>query len=243
MKALIFAAGLGTRLYPLTKHKPKALVQLNGKPMLEHVITRLQIFGIQDFVINVHHFADKIIDFLSAHQNFGANIRISDERDELLETGGGLLKARKLLEDSEDFIIHNADILTDIDFGKLIAAHQKSQALATLCVQNRASSRKFAFDKNGQVCGWKNMQTGEEIISRKLNYKPDYMAFTGVHVVNSRIFDLIKQSGKFSITPEYLRLAKSQVIKAHNTDANYWFDVGKIENLKKAESFLTGNMT
>jgi NDP-sugar pyrophosphorylase family protein len=236
-KALIFAAGLGTRLRPLTNEIPKALVPVCGKPMLEHVVKRLAAQGITDFVVNVHHFADKVIDFLAANKNFGLQIEISDERNDLLETGGGLVKARPLLENSDAILIHNADVLTNINIAQMLDFHLKTNSIATLAIQNQSSSRQFCFDKNKQLSGWKNVMTGEEIGLQTSGYK----SFTGVHIVSPKIFDLMTQTGKFSITPEYLRLCATQKISAFDASEAFWFDIGSPEKLSAAEVYLSKN--
>lgn len=237
MKALVFAAGLGSRLSPLTDDRPKALVQVCGKPILEHVLTGLIQQGVEEAVINVHHFADKIEAFLEEKQNFNIKIQISDERSRLLETGGGLLKARKFLEDSENFILHNSDVISNINIRKAYKQHEKSKALASLIVQDRKSSRKFLFDKKNRLSGWTDLRTGEQKISRK-NTEQHQLAFTGIHILSSRIFDFITARGKFSITPEYLSLAREHQITGIRADHSWWFDIGTPERLRKAEQFL-----
>ncbi|MCD4793114.1 MAG: nucleotidyltransferase family protein [Bacteroidales bacterium] len=238
MKVMIFAAGLGTRLKPLTDNKPKALVELNGKPVLEHLILRLKKQGFNDLVINVHHFADQIESFLKKNNNFNANIEISDERKQLLETGGGLLKAKRFLESSEIFIIHNVDIFCDIDLNKLIEEHRKNDATATLVVQKRDSSRKLLFDETNALCQWKNYQTNETKEVRKANGKLQPWSFSGIHIINSSIFKFIIEKSKFSIIDLYLRLAEDHKISAFETKHNYWFDLGKPENILEAEKSL-----
>ncbi|MCF6365689.1 MAG: nucleotidyltransferase family protein [Bacteroidales bacterium] len=235
MKVMILAAGLGTRLKSLTENKPKALVELHGKPILEHLILNLKLQGFNDFVINVHHFADQIENFLEKNNNFESNIEISDERKMLLETGGGLLKAKNYLSDSNTFILHNADIFSDINLNDLVAAHEKNDSLATLAVQNRDSSRKLLFDENNYLCSWQNFNTGETKKSREPEGKLTARAFTGIHIINSEIFKYITETGKFSIIDLYLRLAKSYKISAFETKYKYWFDLGKPEDIADAE--------
>ncbi|PID88156.1 MAG: hypothetical protein CSB06_01570 [Bacteroidia bacterium] len=237
MTALIFAAGLGTRLFPLTKNKPKALVEVLGKPMLEHLLLKLKDAHFDHIVINVHHFASQIIDFLKVKNNFGLHIDISDERNLLLDTGGGILKAKPFLDKSDYFLVHNADIFTDMDLGKLIEDHQSGDALASLAVHPRKSSRQLIFDEHACLCGWENQQTNEKIISRKSLINNNY-AFSGVHVISRKIFPLIEETGKFSIIDLYLRLAKDHAIAAHQANYNYWFDLGKYKDIQAAEDFL-----
>jgi len=239
MKVMIFAAGLGTRLKPLTNNKPKALVELNGKPMLEHLILRLKNQGFNDFVINVHHFADQIESFLKRNNNFNSNIEISDERKQLLGTGGGILKAEKYLKSSEIFIIHNADIFCDIDLNKIIEQHRKNDALATLAVQNRDSSRKLLFDEDNYLCQWKDIKTNKIKEARIPVGSVTEWSFSGIHIINSSIFKYIVEKGKFSIIDLYLRLAKDHKISAFETKHSYWFDLGKPKNILEAEKSLS----
>lgn len=236
--AMLFAAGLGTRLAPLTNNKPKALVELNGKPLLEHAILYLKSFGIQTLVINVHHFADKILDFLAANDNFGCTIHISDERAELLETGGGLQKAAPLLG-QRSFVVYNTDVTTNLDLKAMYQVHLKQDALATLAVRDRKTSRYLLFDSTRQLCGWKNIQTGENKVCRVSKYLPKAYAFSGIHIINPKLFDLMEQKGKFSITTTYLRIAETERIIAYPHQEDYWFDLGKPERLEQASTFLT----
>ncbi|NPA44995.1 MAG: nucleotidyltransferase family protein [Chlorobi bacterium] len=239
MKVLIFAAGLGTRLKHLTKNKPKALVEFNGKPILEHLILNLKSQGFNNFVINVHHFADQIETFLKEKNYFNSNFEISDEREMLLETGGGLLKAKPFLLNSENFIIYNADIFSDINLAELISEHKKNKALATLAVHERETSRKLLFNEENELCEWKNFATNEVKIAKKTNSKLTAWAFTGIHIVNNEIFNHITETGKFSIIDLYLRLAKKHKISAYKSNHTFWFDLGKPENIKDAEDFIS----
>jgi len=238
MKALIFAAGLGTRLRPLTNNLPKALVLLSGKPLLEHVITKLQKEGINDFVINVHHFADKITDFLKKNNNFGANILISDETDMILETGGGLKKASKFFSQNEDFIVYNVDIFSDINIKQLTDFHRNNNSLATLVMQKRQSNRRLVFDENNYLCSWENIATGEIKQARNPKGNTKSLAFCGIHIINSKIFNLISETGKFSIIDVYLRLAKDYKISSFEYDFSYWFDLGKPKNLEECSKLM-----
>lgn len=234
MKALIFAAGLGTRLYPITRDIPKALAKVGGKPLLEITINRLKKIGIEDVIINVHHFAGQIVDFLHSKNNFGINVSISDESDLLLDTGGGLLKTAWFFSSPEPFIVHNVDVLSDIDLQELIRFHQNNSALATLAVRKRNTSRYLMFDEKNALCGWRNNKTGDtKIIHPKENLKE--MAFSGIHVIDPAIFSLIKESGTFSIIDLYLRLAKNNRISGFDHSHTYWFDLGKPENILEAE--------
>ncbi len=236
MKAMIFAAGLGTRLRPLTNKKPKALVEINGITMLELVINKLKKAGICDFVINVHHFSEQIIDFLKDNRNFNSNIYISDESNMLLETGGGLYKAAKYLSsDNEDFIVYNVDIFSDININNLINFHKKNNSLVTLAVQNIKSSRQLLFDKKNYLCQWQNISTGEKKIARNTNSKLNAFAFSGIHVINNKIFELITETGKFSIIDTYLRIAKNYKISAYIHNSSFCIDIGSYKNILKAQ--------
>lgn len=238
MKAMIFAAGLGTRLLPLTSEIPKALVAINGKPALEWLIRRLIKTGITQIIINVHHFADKVIDFINQNHSFGIDINFSDERNMLLDTGGGLKKAAWFFDDNQPFLVHNADILSDINIAKMLDFHNQNKALATLFIQKRITSRYLIFDEEKQLLGWKNIKTSEVILTRQTTtYTQDY-AFNGIHIIDPEIFALMKQEGKFPIIETYLQLAQSHRIVGYNPLNTSWMDIGKPENLPQA-SLLT----
>lgn len=237
MKALIFAAGKGTRLKPFTDHHPKALALVNGIPLLERNIKYLQGFGINDFVINVHHFGEQIISFLKANDNFGATIEISDEKNELLETGGGLLYARRLLDLGEDFLIMNADILTDLDLNPLLKFHREEKVFVTLAVSNRKSSRKLLFDEKMVLKGWRNVETGEQRLAA-FDDGFNALAFSGIHCVNPAIFNKIKRTGKFSIMEEYLDLMMTEKIRGYE-HSSLLIDVGRPESVVEAEKHFT----
>lgn len=238
MKAMILAAGMGTRLKPLTLTKPKALVEVKGIPMLEIVIRRLIKYGFTDIVVNVHHFAGQIIDFLNQHGNFGVSITISNESDELLDTGGGLLKARDFFNDGKPFLVHNVDILTDLNLTGIYNFHLEHNPLATLAVKDRSTSRSLLINDNQELSGWKNNQSGKTIIAKghETDLKP--IAFSAVYVVNPQIFPLIREQGVFSIMDVFLRLAGSQTILTYRHDADCWIDLGRVENLKEAEQYM-----
>lgn len=236
MKALIFAAGKGTRLKPFTDNHPKALAKVNDISLLERNIRYLQSFGINDFVINVHHFGKQIVDFLKFNDNFKANIEISDESEELLETGGGLVFARRFLDHGEDFIIMNADILTEININDLVEYHKKMKDFATLAVSDRESSRKLLFNDDFVLRGWLNIQTGEQRLAEfNKGFKP--YAFSGVHCINPLIFDKIKRTGKFSVMEEYLDLMQTEQIHGFLHD-NILIDVGRPESVIEAEKYF-----
>lgn len=236
MKALIFAAGKGTRLKPFTDHHPKAMAKVNGIPLLERNIKYLQSFGINDFVINVHHFGQQIVDFLKANNNFNAKIEISDEHAELLETGGGLVFARKLLDFGEDFLIMNADILTDLNITDIVNYHRKNKDFATLAVSDRNSSRKLLFNEDMILRGWMNVQSGEQRLA-EFNKGFKALAFSGIHCINPEIFNKIKRTGKFSIMEEYLDLMLTEKIHGYEHNAQL-VDVGRPESVLEAEQIF-----
>jgi NDP-sugar pyrophosphorylase family protein len=240
MKALIFAAGLGTRLKPFTDHAPKAMAPVDGVPVIGRVMRRLVAEGVDTFVVNVHHFADQIIDYLRANDNFGVTVHISDEREMLLETGGGLLKARQWLDGDAPFIMHNADILTDLDIHAMIDAHRDSGAVATLLAAKRDTSRYLYFDDNDRMRGWANIKTLE---TRPAGFAPDQSlnryAFGGVHVVSPAIFDDLARytdKPKFSIMDYYIDRCRDLDIRCHVPSAHYhWLDIGSPETLARAD--------
>ncbi len=235
-KALIFAAGKGTRLKPFTDSHPKALALVNDVPLLERNIKYLQSFGVTEFVINVHHFGEQIVEFLEKNNHFGAKIDISDEKDELLETGGGLLFAQKYLENEENFLIMNADILTDLNIHELVKFHETHLPLATLAVSDRNSSRKLFFNSEMVLKGWMNKNSGE---TKMAEFNNDFkeLAFSGIHCINSSIFDKIKRRGKFSIMEEYLDLMFDNEILGFQHEARL-IDVGRPESVIEAEKYF-----
>lgn len=235
-KALIFAAGKGTRLKPFTDSHPKALALVNDVPLLERNIKYLQSFGVKEFVINVHHFGEQIVEFLEKNNHFGAKIDVSDEKDELLETGGGLLFAQKYLENEENFLIMNADILTDLNIHELVKFHETHLPLATLAVSDRNSSRKLFFNSEMVLKGWMNKNSGE---TKMAEFNNDFkeLAFSGIHCINSSIFDKIKRRGKFSIMEEYLDLMFENNILGFQHEARL-IDVGRPESVIEAEKYF-----
>lgn len=243
MKAMVFAAGLGTRLRPLTDNTPKALVCIEGRPMLEHVVRKLVASGFDEIIINIHHFGEQIIDFLKANDNFGATIHISDERDELLETGGGIRKARKWLGQGEPFLIHNADILTDLDLNKFYAHHISHQADITLLTAERPTSRYLICDRENRLHGWTNKKTGEV---KPAGFKPDSgkyheLAYGCVQVVSPVIFDSLEkftEEHKFSIFDFYLAVCEQFKIMCYSPTGYNWFDIGTPEKLGEAARWL-----
>ena len=246
MKAMIFAAGLGTRLRPLTDDRPKALVEVGGKTMLERVILRLADAGFDDITINIHHFGQKIIDFLAAHGNYGLNLHISDERDMLLDTGGGILKARPFLDGDEPFLVHNADILTNIDLLAMYQNHLENGALATVLVKERKTSRYFVFDDDYRLKGWINKTTGETRPSHLCcGNGMRELAFGGIHVMSTSIFHQLERysqgNPRFSTTPFYVDKCSNNLIKGYVQNTPYsWLDVGKPETLNLANELTRG---
>jgi NDP-sugar pyrophosphorylase family protein len=233
MKAMIFAAGLGTRLAPLTNTMPKAMVPISGKPMIQHQIEKLRGFGFDYIVVNVHHFADQIINFVK-NNDFGVQIEISDERDLLLNTGGGLKNVKKFFRDGDNFLIHNVDIFSDLDLKALYDYHCTTQNVATLAVMHRESSKHLLFDTENRLCGWRDLKNDKSIITIECdNYNE--MAFSGIYVCNYRIFDLIDNDGSFPIIPELLKISKSHRIGGYIHDNNKVLDVGKIDVIRELE--------
>lgn len=235
--AMIFAAGLGTRLKPWTDHHPKALAVVNGKPLLQRNIEYLRSFGIDRLVINVHHFADQVINFLDNHNHFGCHITISHEKDEALETGGGLKFAAPHLRDVENFFVLNADILTNLNLFAMAAFHLELLPVATLAISDRNSSRSFLFDKSDHLCGWRNNKSGEERIAiPKPN--PIARAFSGIHLIHHSFFNLLTEDGKFSMVDVYLRLCKDHPIMGYDHSGDILVDVGKPESIVLAEKYF-----
>ena len=240
MKAMIFAAGLGTRLKPLTDHMPKALVPVAGKPMLEHVIRKLIAAGCDEIVINVHHFADQIIDFIKANNNFGITIHISDETDMLLDTGGGIKKASSFF--NEPFLIHNVDILSNVDLKSLYEYHLTSGNDATLLVSPRKTVRYLLFDEENHLCGWVNkdtLQTKPEGFVYQPEVQKEY-AFSGIHIVSPSLFNYMGENwiGKFPIMDFYLQTCQEAKLGGYAKEDLQLIDIGKPETLAVAEDFI-----
>ncbi len=238
---MIFAAGLGTRLKPLTDHMPKALVPVAGKPMLEHVILKLKSAGFTELVINIHHFGEQIIGFLEANRNFGLTIHISDERDMLLDTGGGIKKARNFFSGDEPFLVHNVDILSDTDLKALYEYHLHSGNDATLLASPRKTIRYLLFDDENLLRGWINKDTlqtkPEGFIYRAGQYR-EY-AFSGIHVISPSLFRYMDRwQGKFSIMDFYLQTCREARLGGYLTEQLRLIDIGKPETLAKAEEFI-----
>ena len=237
MRAMILAAGLGTRLRPLTDDRPKALVEVAGHTLLQITLRRLRQFGIRDVIVNVHHFADRVVDYLKKNDNFGMRIEISHE-EVLLDTGGGLKNAawffREEGHSDEPFLLHNVDVLSSIDFHRMVEFHKQNQALATLAVRDRETSRYLLFDEENQLCGRRaGRDQAPEIV--RPSRQTQALAFSGVHVISPRFLALMTESGAFSIITSYLRLAgQGEKILGFRTDEYYWRDLGRPENVAQA---------
>jgi NDP-sugar pyrophosphorylase family protein len=242
MRAMVLAAGLGTRLRPLTNDRPKALVELGGRTLLEITLRRLASFGVGEVIINVHHFADLVIQYLKANNNFGLQVEISRE-ELLLDTGGGLKKAAWFfLQDpnrlDEPFILHNVDVVSTIDFHRALDFHRENRALATLAAQERESSRYLLFDEHGELCGRRIGRDQEpELVRSSPNLQA--LAFSGIHMISPRLLSNMTEEGVFSIIATYLRLAgQGEKIMAFRADEYYWRDLGKLDDLRQAEQEL-----
>ncbi|HZS25791.1 MAG TPA: sugar phosphate nucleotidyltransferase [Candidatus Angelobacter sp.] len=236
MKAMILAAGLGTRLRPLTNDRPKALVEVAGHTLLEITIARLRQFGVREVIINAHHFSGLIMDYLKLKNNFNIRVEISRE-DALLDTGGGLKKASWFfLEDSRpaSFILHNVDVISTIDLGLMLESHQQNKAMATLAVQQRETSRYLLFDEQMQLCGRRIIKEQKTEMVKPVE-QPKELAFTGIHIISPRLLEMMSEDGVFSIIESYLRLAgQGEKILGYHAEGAYWRDLGKAENIKAA---------
>ncbi len=234
MKAMILAAGLGTRLRPITDQTPKALLQAGPYTLLQFAILKLKNSGFNELIVNVHHHADQVIDYLRKNRNFGCNIVLSDEREQLLDTGGGIKKTAWFFNDHQPFLVYNVDIVTDLDLLQLYRHHVKCQNLATLVVRNRKTSRYLQFDSNLQLCAWENVSTGEKRIARPSTEPLISYAFSGIHVINPSLFSQMEDQDRFSIIDTYLRLAVAHPIGGYLDTSQLWADAGKPESLVEA---------
>lgn len=238
MKAVLFAAGLGTRLGEITRQKPKALVEVQSRPMLYRVMDNIRQAGINDFVVNVHAFADMVEHALDTYvqQHPDVRVQISDERDALLETGGGLKKMADILQDGP-FLVHNVDVLTNLDLKAFMTESLRQEALASLAVRKIQSDRYFLFNPSFELCGWENVKTGQQKMSRQ---EPDLQpyGFMGIHLMTPALLNLIEEQGAFSITDVYLRLAREHKICAIDCSRAQWMDIGSVEQLAKAETLM-----
>jgi MurNAc alpha-1-phosphate uridylyltransferase len=234
MKAMILAAGEGTRLKPLTDKIPKALVEVNGKTLLEHTVNYFKHFGVDELIINVCIRAGQIIEYLRHNDNFNIRIEISDETDRLLDTGGGLKKASWFFNDKSSFFLATVDVITNLNLSAMYKYHSTSNALATLAVKSRPSTRDFLFDENNRLCGWKNNITGEKKLLAGEERVRHSLAFSGYHVINPVVFDMITEEGSFSVTDLYLRLVKNNLINCYIHNDSHWLEFGRIENVRNA---------
>jgi NDP-sugar pyrophosphorylase family protein len=246
MKAMILAAGLGTRLRPLTDVRPKALVEIAGRTLLEITLARLRAFGVREVIVNVHHFADLVVELLRANANFGMRIEISRE-DLLLDTGGGLKKAAPFFFENssaldEPFILHNVDVVTTIDLQRMVRFHTENQALATLAVQDRETSRYLLFDETLQLCG-RRLGRDEKTEMVRTSSQMQALAFSGIHVISPRLLAMMSEEGAFSIIATYLRLAaQGERILGFRADEYYWRDLGKLEQVLQVAEDLKKNL-
>jgi len=240
VKAMILAAGLGTRLRPLTDDCPKALVEVAGRTLLEIAICRLRNVGVREVIVNTHHYADMVADYLRAHDGFGLRIEISREED-LLDTGGGLKKAAHFFlegNSQEPFLLHNVDVISTIDLARMMQFHTEQNALATLAVQDRETSRYLLFDEGGELCGRWAGRDGKADLVRPAR-ETQALAFSGIHVISPRIFSKMQEEGAFSIIPTYLRLAaEGERVAAFRADEYHWRDLGRVENVAQAAKDL-----
>ena len=237
MKAMVLAAGLGTRLRPLTNDRPKALVELNGRTLLEITLSRLRQLGVQEVIVNAHHLSELLVQYLAANNNFGMTIEVSRE-DVLLDTGGGLKKAAHFFlgeagSEDEPFVLHNVDVISTIDLARMVSFHREHGALATLALQDRKTSRYLLFDETGRLCGRRSKDGKTEQVRASTN--PQALAFCGVHIISPRFLSMMSEAGVFSILQPYLRLAAAgEDILCFRADEYYWKDLGKPENLVEA---------
>jgi NDP-sugar pyrophosphorylase family protein len=239
MKAMVLAAGVGSRLRPATDSMPKALIDVGGQTMLERVLRRLMAAGATQVIVNSHHFPEQIADFLRKRQDLGLAIEISEE-PVLLETGGGLKKASWFFDDGKPFFLHNADVLSDVDLKALYAAHEGANALATLAVHKRESSRQLLFDAAGRLRGRRQGEKIEWAGAPATNVVE--LAFAGIHVISPKIFPLLTETGAFSIIDPYLRLSKAgERVQAFRVDSATWFDIGSAEKLERARKHFSSS--
>lgn len=238
MKAMLLAAGFGTRLKPFTEKHPKALAVINGKTLLQRNIEYLASYGFNDITVNAHHFAEQIKEFVFQSAIKGVTLHISDETDEILETGGGLMRAAPFLKGNESFVLMNVDVLTDLNLGKMLQYHREKGGIATLAVSVRSTSRYFLFDTKNLLCGWENLKTGEKKIARNEKNLTRF-AFSGIHVIDPTIFSLIKRKGKFSMVDVYLDLAVTKEIYAYNHTGSKFIDAGTMDRIKEASEIFS----
>jgi len=236
MNAMLFAAGLGTRLKPLTNNKPKALIEVNGMTMLKMALLKMENAGISKVVVNVHHYSDLVIEEINRFRSGRMEIVVSDESEQLLDTGGGLLKARPLFDNENPVLLYNVDIVTTASLKNFISFHQLHGDVASLMVKQRPTTRHLLFNEHMELAGWENLNTGDKIITKETS-SYNAFGFQGIHIVEPRIFDLILETGKFPIMELYLRLARNHTFRGYESQHDLWFDIGtpeKLETTKKA---------
>jgi MurNAc alpha-1-phosphate uridylyltransferase len=241
MRAMILAAGQGTRLRPLTNDIPKPLVRFQGKPLLEIIIDRLLSSGIEKIVVNIHHLAGQVLEFLKSRNYYNGRVLVSDETDRLMDTGGGVLKARELLDNGEPFILHNVDVYTNLDINRLVEAHQADNSLITIAVKKRTPSRSLLFDEQNFLSGWQNNKTGEKKIIRDFEGNLTDYGNSCVYVINPEFFRLVFSRDPVSLTDLYLELARKYLIKGFVHNQDYWYNLGLYDTFLKAEAEVSLN--
>jgi mannose-1-phosphate guanylyltransferase len=238
-RAIILAAGLGTRLRPITSEKPKALVAVDGKPLLDYAIRHCKYYGIKDIIINVHHFSEQIIDFVKQNNFYNINIEFSNESGQLLETGGGIKKASWFFKDCKSILAYNVDILTNINLNNFIDFHQEQEALVTLAVRNRKTSRYILFDQLNRMCGWKNMATNETLLKAVPESRIKLLAFSGIQLMSPKMLSYFDEyPERFSIMDAYIDLCRDNYILGYPHDESFWMDIGKLDVLAEADDLL-----
>lgn len=238
IRGMILAAGYATRLGEIAQSRPKALLDLGGITLIEQAVNKLMMHGVDEIIVNIHHFPDMIRDYVESRSQFGAKIVFSDETDKLLNTGGGIMKAEWFLKDCDHFVVYNVDVISNIDLNAMIDWHRKAKALATLAVRNRHSSRVLLFDENNLLKGWKHTGSGETLLSGENTGPLKQYAFSGIHVVSPDIFRVVKKRDAFQIVPMYIGLAENQKILAYCHDADEWMDAGTKEQVPRAMELL-----
>jgi MurNAc alpha-1-phosphate uridylyltransferase len=243
MRAMILAAGQGTRLRPLTNQIPKPLVRFQGTPLLEIIVQRLLFFGIEKIVVNVHHLAHQVIEFLRSRDYYDGRVLVSDETDRLMDTGGGVIKARELLDNGEPFVLHNVDVYTNLDIQQLVKAHKADNALITIAVKKRTPSRSLLFDEQNSLAGWQNNKTGEKRIIRDTKGDLTDYGNSCVYVINPEFFSLVSNSQPVSLTDLYLDLAKTYTIKGFVHNQDYWYNLGLYDTFLEAEAAIKSEIS
>ena len=241
MKAMILAAGLATRLRPLTDNIPKALVRFNGVPLLHRVVNNLLDAGIEQIIVNIHHFPDQVLSFLDSQDYYEGKVVVSDEREQLMDTGGALIHAGGFLDDGHAFLVHNVDVYTNLNISKLMEAHAGGNALVTMAVKDRPTSRSLLFNVRMELVGWRHNEKDEEVI---LHEDQDIAFAYGnscIQVIRPEFFKLVETTGPFSLTKTYLKLARDHIIRGFEHNDDYWYDLGRYSNFRKAEKFFQMN--